>query len=150
MIFAARVHASSGCDFRAHRVRRGARAADVQGRPGGVLCWLQGTDWPYTSVVDRYRSCDGIAAMGCNASKHAVQLQRGDLVLHGDLSVCYPPQATSAGAKEQEATNHLEKKFKTDPAYDDAECVQAAISALQHVLSEDFKAAEVEVGPGLL
>ena len=55
--------------------------------------------------------------------------------------------ATSAGVKEQEANTHLEKKNKSTPFgemdYDNA--VQAAISALQSVLSEDFKARDVEV-----
>ena len=55
-------------------------------------------------------------------------------------------RACAAGSKEQEATNQLELKFKNDPefSYDDA--LQAAISALQSVLSEDFKSHEIEVG----
>ena len=55
-------------------------------------------------------------------------------------------KACAAGSKEQEATNQLELKFKNDPefSYDDA--LQAAISALQSVLSEDFKSHEIEVG----
>lgn len=56
-------------------------------------------------------------------------------------------KATSAGQKEQEALNHLEKRFKDEPAtdlgYDDT--VQMAIAALQNVLSEDFKATDIEV-----
>jgi len=55
--------------------------------------------------------------------------------------------ATSAGVKEQEATTFLEKKLKTAPfnamPYDEA--VQTAIGALQSVLSEDFKARDIEV-----
>lgn len=56
-------------------------------------------------------------------------------------------KATSVGTKETEATNFLEKKFKvgTPPLpYDDA--VQLAIGALQSILSEEFKATEIEVG----
>lgn len=54
-------------------------------------------------------------------------------------------RATSAGQKEQEALNHLEKsmKEKKDLGYD--ETVQQAISALQTVLGEDFKASDIEV-----
>lgn len=46
--------------------------------------------------------------------------------------------------KETEATNHLEKKLKANPQFSFAETVQAAIAALQAVLSEDFKASEIE------
>ncbi|KAG7013980.1 Proteasome subunit alpha type-6 [Cucurbita argyrosperma subsp. argyrosperma] len=55
-------------------------------------------------------------------------------------------KATSAGLKEQEAINFLEKKMKNDPAFTYEETVQTAISALQSVLQEDFKANEIEVG----
>lgn len=53
-------------------------------------------------------------------------------------------QATSAGAKEQEAENFLEKKVKNNNMTL-AQAVQTAIAALQSVLSEDFKASEIEV-----
>uniref|UniRef100_A0A803QRJ2 Proteasome subunit alpha type n=1 Tax=Cannabis sativa TaxID=3483 RepID=A0A803QRJ2_CANSA len=55
-------------------------------------------------------------------------------------------KATSSGLKEQEAINFLEKKMKNDPAFTYEETVQTAISALQSVLQEDFKATEIEVG----
>lgn len=55
-------------------------------------------------------------------------------------------KACSAGAKDQEATNFLEKKLKGDPSFKFDECVQTAIRTLQNVLSEDFKATEIEVG----
>ncbi|KAH9652751.1 proteasome subunit alpha type-6 [Citrus sinensis] len=55
-------------------------------------------------------------------------------------------KATSAGLKEQEAINFLEKKMKNDPAFSYEETVQTAVSALQSVLQEDFKATEIEVG----
>ncbi|GJY87484.1 proteasome subunit alpha type-6 [Tanacetum coccineum] len=55
-------------------------------------------------------------------------------------------KATSAGSKEQEAINFLEKKMKNDPEFSYDETVQTAISALQSVLQEDFKANEIEVG----
>ncbi|XP_064954076.1 proteasome subunit alpha type-6 isoform X2 [Musa acuminata AAA Group] len=55
-------------------------------------------------------------------------------------------QAASAGLKEQEAINLLEKKMKNDPAFSYEETVQTAISALQSVLQKDFKATEIEVG----
>eukprot|EP00850_Spirogloea_muscicola_P011124 SM000068S20556 [mRNA] locus=s68:117234:119214:+ [translate_table: standard] len=55
-------------------------------------------------------------------------------------------KATCAGAKEQEATNFLEKKVKGTPQFSYDETVQTAVSALQSVLAEDFKATEIEVG----
>ena len=55
-------------------------------------------------------------------------------------------KACAAGAKEQEAINHLEMKFKSDPDLSYDETVQTAIAALQSVLSEDFKSSEIEVG----
>ena len=72
------------------------------------------------------------------------------------------PQATAAGAKEQEAVNALEKHFKAAtgdaPAADGevelpaarrrldaAEAVRLAISTMQSVLSSDFKASEIEI-----
>ena len=54
-------------------------------------------------------------------------------------------QATGAGAKDQEAENFLEKKLKSGSALGAAQTAQLAISALQSVLSEDFKPSEVEV-----
>jgi len=65
-------------------------------------------------------------------------------------------RATAAGAKEAEATSALERKLKPAAAaaagaaaapglgYD--ETVSTAIGALQGVLSEEFKAHEIEVG----
>lgn len=55
-------------------------------------------------------------------------------------------KATSAGQKDQEAENFLEKKFKNNPQYSFDEAVQLAISALQNVISGDFRPAEIEVG----
>jgi len=55
-------------------------------------------------------------------------------------------KATCAGEKETEATNFLEKKFKSDPQLSRDEAVQLAIQTLQVVLSMDFKATEIEIG----
>merc|ERR1719311_2025827 len=56
-------------------------------------------------------------------------------------------KATSAGQKEQEANNFLEKRFKTDLnpslSYDDT--VQLALACLQNVLGSDLKASDIEV-----
>ena len=55
-------------------------------------------------------------------------------------------QATSAGGKDQEAENWLEKKVKPESNFSFDETVQIAIGALQNVLSEEFKATEIQVG----
>mmetsp|Transcript_8702 Transcript_8702/g.15048 ORF Transcript_8702/g.15048 Transcript_8702/m.15048 type:complete len:248 (-) Transcript_8702:207-950(-) len=55
-------------------------------------------------------------------------------------------KATSVGGKETEATTVLEKKVKAKPEMTYEEAVQTAIAALQGVLSEEFKASEIEVG----
>lgn len=54
-------------------------------------------------------------------------------------------RATSAGSKEVEAVNFLEKKVKAGSSFDANETAQLAISALQHVLGEEVKASELEV-----
>jgi 20S proteasome subunit alpha 1 len=41
----------------------------------------------------------------------------------------------------------LEKKFRGgDPKYDETTCIREAIASLQHVLGEDMKASDIEVG----
>eukprot|EP00002_Diphylleia_rotans_P001477 TRINITY_DN1081_c0_g1_i1.p1 TRINITY_DN1081_c0_g1~~TRINITY_DN1081_c0_g1_i1.p1 ORF type:complete len:249 (-),score=52.58 TRINITY_DN1081_c0_g1_i1:347-1093(-) len=56
--------------------------------------------------------------------------------------------ATTAGAKEVEAGNYLEKKLKTKPFVEMSsnEIIQLAISTLQSVVSSDLKPSEVEIG----
>eukprot|EP01132_Coremiostelium_polycephalum_P007672 gene7672-9439_t len=55
-------------------------------------------------------------------------------------------KATGAGEKEQEATNFLEKKFKSNPQLSQDETIQLAISTLQNVLGADLKASDIEIG----
>lgn len=55
--------------------------------------------------------------------------------------------ATASGQKETEASNYLEKKLKETPAYElnEEQTVQLAIMALQHVVSSEFRADDLEV-----
>lgn len=56
-------------------------------------------------------------------------------------------KAISAGAKEQEAINHLEKlQKKNKDGYPTEKAIQVSISTLQSVVGTDFKADELEVG----
>ena len=71
---------------------------------------------------------------------------------HPQLFRCDPAgyyvgyKATSAGQKEQEANNFLEKRYKSEPnpalSYDDT--VQLALACLQNVLGSDLKANDIE------
>ena len=58
-----------------------------------------------------------------------------------------PPLLPTAGQKEQEANNWLEKRYKTDanPALSYDDTVQLALACLQNVLGSDLKADDVEV-----
>lgn len=55
-------------------------------------------------------------------------------------------KAVSAGTKDREAVNFLEKKAKDAASLTFEQAVQLAIGALQNVLSEDLKASDIEVG----
>eukprot|EP00286_Rhodomonas_abbreviata_P024338 CAMPEP_0181315152 /NCGR_PEP_ID=MMETSP1101-20121128/15213_1 /TAXON_ID=46948 /ORGANISM="Rhodomonas abbreviata, Strain Caron Lab Isolate" /LENGTH=219 /DNA_ID=CAMNT_0023422321 /DNA_START=143 /DNA_END=802 /DNA_ORIENTATION=+ len=57
-----------------------------------------------------------------------------------------PYKAVSTGKYEPEAMNFLEKKVTELEALDADGTVEMAIQAMQHVLSSDFKANEIEVG----
>jgi len=54
-------------------------------------------------------------------------------------------KACSAGAKEQEANNFLEKKIKAKPDMTFDQAVETAIIALQTVVGADLKPADIEV-----
>ncbi len=55
-------------------------------------------------------------------------------------------KACSAGTKEQEANNLLEKAVKKGGALPEGEAVRLAITTMQTLLSSDFKADEIEIG----
>lgn len=55
-------------------------------------------------------------------------------------------KACSAGVKEQEATNWLEKKVKAGGAVDETTAIRRALQCLQSVLSSDLKSGDIEVG----
>ncbi len=76
--------------------------------------------------------------------------EKGPCLFKNDpAGYCVGYKATSAGVKEQEAINFLEKKVKGENAgnaFDETETIQTAISCLQSVLGEDLKSKELEVG----
>ncbi|KAI3635213.1 hypothetical protein MIR68_006779 [Amoeboaphelidium protococcarum] len=54
-------------------------------------------------------------------------------------------KATAAGQKQQDATNHLEKKLKKDPQLSEDEVIELAIGTLSTVQAADFKSSEIEM-----
>eukprot|EP01100_Stratorugosa_tubuloviscum_P015244 TRINITY_DN8626_c0_g1_i1.p1 TRINITY_DN8626_c0_g1~~TRINITY_DN8626_c0_g1_i1.p1 ORF type:complete len:245 (-),score=126.56 TRINITY_DN8626_c0_g1_i1:33-767(-) len=54
-------------------------------------------------------------------------------------------KATSVGTKDSEASIFLEKKYKTFQPTSESEAIQLAITALQSVVSGDFKPSELEI-----
>jgi len=57
----------------------------------------------------------------------------------------YGYRACSAGAKEQEANNLLEKKFKANPQLTEKQAIELAIMTLQTVVGSDLKPTDIEV-----
>jgi len=56
-------------------------------------------------------------------------------------------KATAAGVKEQEAINYLEKQWKKSGGNLPREAaIELAIEALQHVMMQEYKADDIEVG----
>ena len=62
----------------------------------------------------------------------------------------YGYRACASGVKEQEAINHMEKQFRQKPDLDktmsETETVKLAVSTLQAVVGQEFKATDIEVG----
>jgi 20S proteasome subunit alpha 1 len=54
-------------------------------------------------------------------------------------------KACSAGQKEQEANNFLEKRIKAKPNLNEKETIETAITCLQTVVGSDLKATDLEV-----
>ena len=72
--------------------------------------------------------------------------EKGAQVFKVDPAGHYLPyKAVATGKGEPEAMNFLEKKVDALPDMGEAATVEMAISAMQHVLSTDFKASEIEV-----
>lgn len=57
-----------------------------------------------------------------------------------------PYKAVSTGKFEPEAMNYLEKRVNELSLLDENGTIEMAITAMQHVLSTDFKGTEIEVG----
>jgi 20S proteasome subunit alpha 1 len=72
--------------------------------------------------------------------------EKGAQVFKVDPAGHYLPyKAVATGKSEPEAMNFLEKKVDELGEMDEAKTVEMAISAMQHVLSTDFKSSEIEI-----
>ncbi|KAE8701726.1 Proteasome subunit alpha type-6 [Hibiscus syriacus] len=90
----------------------------------------------------------GLLATGMTADARTLVQQARNEAAEFQFRYGYemPVDATSDGSKEQEAINLLVKNMKNDSAFTYEETMQTAISALQSVLQEDFKATKIEDG----
>jgi 20S proteasome subunit alpha 1 len=72
--------------------------------------------------------------------------EKGAQVFKVDPAGHYLPyKAVATGKAEPEAMNFLEKKVEELSSLDEHCTVELAISAMQYVLSTDFKSSEIEV-----
>jgi 20S proteasome subunit alpha 1 len=88
----------------------------------------------------------GMRPMGVNMMLSGIDEEEGPQLYKVDPAGYYIGYyATSAGQKETEATNFLEKKLKGKPELSYKDTVQLAITTLQTVASAEFKSDEIEV-----
>jgi len=86
-------------------------------------------------------------ALACVMLLIGVDEEKGPQVFKVDPSGHYLPyKAVATGKSEPEAMNFLEKRVADLPALDPNGAVEMAISAMQYVLSTDFKSSEIEIG----
>ncbi len=85
-------------------------------------------------------------AMACVMLFIGVDEEKGAQVFRVDPAGHFLPyKAVSTGKYEPEAMNFLEKRVAELGLLDENGTIEMAISAMQHVLSTDFKSSEIEV-----
>lgn len=85
-------------------------------------------------------------ALACVMLLIGVDDEKGAQVFKVDPAGHYLPyKAVATGKAEPEAMNFLEKKVDELNALDENATIELAISAMQYVLSTDFKSTEIEV-----
>lgn len=86
-------------------------------------------------------------ALACVMLLIGVDEEKGPQVFKVDPSGHFLPyKAVATGKSEPEAMNFLEKRVADLPSLDVNGAIEMAISAMQYVLSTDFKSSEIEVG----
>ncbi|KAK4685646.1 20S proteasome subunit alpha 1, partial [Tremellales sp. Uapishka_1] len=93
----------------------------------------------------------GIRPLGISMILIGPDDERGPQIFKLDPAGYYVGfKATSSGQKQTEATNFLEKKWKTmetsKTVLDRAGVIELAIECLSNVCATDFKASEIEIG----
>jgi 20S proteasome subunit alpha 1 len=98
-------------------------------------------------IAQLYTQYASMRPLGVSMIAIGIDEEKGPQVYKCDPAGYYVGyKATSAGAKDQEAASFLEKKLKAKPeGFTHQEALQTAVSALQHVLSADFKPDELEI-----
>ncbi|EDV24052.1 Proteasome subunit alpha type-6 [Trichoplax sp. H2] len=85
--------------------------------------------------------------LGCGMILISYDDERGPQLYKTDPSGYYCGyRACSAGVKQTEANNFLEKRLKKNAITDEDDTIQTAIAALSSVLSADFKPSDLDVG----
>ena len=85
-------------------------------------------------------------ALACVMLLIGIDDEKGAQVLKVDPAGHYLPyKAVATGKSEAEAMNFLEKKAAELSLLDENGTIEMAISAMQYVLSTDFKSSEIEV-----
>jgi len=77
----------------------------------------------------------------------SIDPEQGPLLYKSDPAGYYIGyRATAAGAKEEDANNWLENKFKKKPVLDQKQTIQLALNCAQTILATELKRTDVEVG----
>lgn len=101
-------------------------------------------------VADRaqvYTQHAAMRALGLVTMFAAVDDEKGPQLYRCDPAGHYVGyKACSAGQKEQEASNYLEKQIKANAAMTTDQALETAIIALQTVVGADLKPTDLEVG----
>mmetsp|Transcript_27851 Transcript_27851/g.26687 ORF Transcript_27851/g.26687 Transcript_27851/m.26687 type:complete len:245 (+) Transcript_27851:160-894(+) len=86
-------------------------------------------------------------ALACVMLLIGVDDEKGAQVFKVDPAGHYLPyKAVATGKAEPEAMNYLEKKVDDLETLSEKDTIELAVSAMQYVLSTDFKSTEIEVG----
>ena len=86
-------------------------------------------------------------ALACIMLLIGVDEEKGAAVFKVDPAGHFLPyKAVATGKAEAEAMNFLEKRVEELPDLSEERTIEMAITAMQYVLSTDFKSTEIEIG----